>query len=50
MIRSKVDWIFDGEKSRQLFCNLERNNYTTKTIFSLINDDGIEISNQTDIL
>jgi hypothetical protein len=50
MIRSKVDWNIDGGKPSKLFCNLEKNNYTTKTILSVINDDGTEISNQNDIL
>jgi hypothetical protein len=43
MIRLIVDWIIDGEKPSKLFCNLEKNNYITKTIFRVINDDGTEI-------
>jgi hypothetical protein len=50
MIRSRVDWIQHGEKPSKQVCNLEKHNYTTKTINSLIQDDGTVLDKQKDIL
>ena len=50
IIRSRAEWIQFGEKPSKLFCNLEKYNYTTKTITSLTTDDGLILDKQVDIL
>lgn len=50
MIRSKAKWIDEGEKPTEYFCNLEKRNYTNKTIQRVEKEDGKVITDQDDIL
>ena len=49
-IRSRVNWLRNGEKPSKLFCNLEKHNYTDKTVRRLRNQEGINIFDQKLIL
>ena len=49
-IRSRSQWLHDGEKPTKFFCNLENKHYVEKTIKKLILPDGTEINEQKDIL
>ena len=48
--RSRAQWIEQGEKPTKYFCNLEKRNFTNKTIVRLLDNNGEEIINQCDIL
>ncbi len=50
IIRCKIRWYEEGEKSSQYFLNLEKINFNSKTIKRLINGDGREITDQKHIL
>ena len=50
MIRSKAQYIDQGEKPTKYFCGLEKHNYTSKIIGQIEKEDGSIIVNQTDIL
>jgi hypothetical protein len=50
MIRSRADLIDCDEKCSKYFLNLEKRNYKTKYIKSLLNADGKEITEPNDIL
>ena len=45
-IRSRANWLKDGEKASKFFCNVEKHNYTEKTIKKLKDNDGNNIYNQ----
>ena len=49
-IRSRANWIENGEKPTKYFCNLEKRNYINKNITKIIRNDGIEIIDQKEIL
>ena len=49
-IKSRANWLEDGEKASKFFCNLEKHNYTEKTIKKLKDNDGNNIYNQKSIL
>ena len=49
-IRSRVNWLKDGENASKFFCNLEKYNYTEKTIKRLKDHEGNNIYNQKSIL
>lgn len=49
-VRSRTQWIEDGEKPTNYFCHLENRNYINKTIPKLIDDEGNCISDQKNIL
>jgi hypothetical protein len=49
-MRTKAKWNVEGERSSKYFCNLEKKHLTEKAIPKLILDNGIEITNQDDIL
>ena len=49
-VRSRLKWLSDGEKPTKFFCNLEKRNYTEKTIRKLELSDGTIIVDQTKIL
>ena len=49
-IRSRAQFIEEGEKPSKFFCNLEKNNFTSKIIPKLEMPDGSIISNQKEIL
>ena len=50
LLRSKAQWIEEGEKNTKYFINLEKRNYDRKYIKTLITDNGKEITNQKDIV
>ena len=50
LIRTKARWIEDGEKPSKYFCNLEKRNYVNKTVTRIVDDNGIEITDQKTIL
>ena len=49
-IRSKMQWIEEGEKPSKYFINLETKNFVNKTIPKLVNNEGVVIDNQKQIL
>ena len=49
-IRSRENWLKDGEKASKFFCNLEKHNYTEKSIKKLKDNDENNIYNQKSIL
>lgn len=49
-IRSKANWIDQGEKPTKYFANLESRNYINKQILVIEKDDGSIIRNQQEIL
>ena len=50
MIRSKAQWIKEGEKTSKYFCQLENKNFISKTMARLISNDKREVDNQIYIL
>ena len=50
LIRSGANIIENGEKPTKFFCNLETNNYTSKTINFLEQENGVLITNQEETL
>ena len=50
IIRSKANWIENGEKPTKYFCNLEKRNFTTKIIPQIETDSGDIIIDQEKIL
>ena len=48
IIRSRADGTQNGEKPSKRFCNLEKYNYTTKTVTSLTVDGGLVLDRQVD--
>lgn len=50
MIRSRVNWIQNGEKGSRFFCNLEKRNFVDKSMGFLENENGDIISEQKNIL
>ena len=50
ILRSKMIWIKHGEKPTKYFFNMERRNYTKKTITELTVAERTTISNDDDIL
>ena len=46
MIRSRVQWIIEGEKPTNFFCGLENKNYIDKTIKKLVDIDQNIITDQ----
>ena len=49
-IRSRAQWLMEGEKPSSFFCNLERRNFVEKTIKKLQDKEGHYITAQGDIL
>ena len=49
-IRSRIRWLKEGEKPTKYFCNLEKFNYTQKTIKRLQKENGNIIFDQKTIL
>ena len=49
-IRSKINWIENGEKNTQFFLGLEQSRAKRKLITHIKREDGSIISNQTDVL
>ena len=50
MLRSKVRWFAEGEKNTKYFLALERAAHNFKTCQSLIQDNGVLVENQEDII
>ena len=50
ILRSKANWIENGEKSSKYFSSLEKRNYINKTVSEIINNDGKKIVEQKEIL
>ena len=49
-VRSRVRWISEGEKTTMYFCNLEKRNFVSKCMNSLVENSGIKITDQDEIL
>ena len=49
LIRSRARWIEKGEKPSQYFCSLENRNFVSKSMNSLISQNGEEISESEQI-
>ena len=50
MVRSRVDYLNESEKPTKYFCQLEKNNYQTKTIKRLQISNGDILQDQHRIL
>ena len=50
MIRSRAQWLSEGENPSKYFCSLEKFYYTEKTVKSVVDDDGNIITSQKEIL
>ena len=50
LVRSRANWINEGEKPTHYFCNLENRHFINKTVSFLERSNGEVIENQTDIL
>ncbi|GFR98186.1 Pol-like protein [Elysia marginata] len=50
LIRSRARWIGDGEKMSQYFLNLEKRHFASKTMTSLIKEDGTEIIDNDEMI
>ena len=49
LIRSRTQWLSQGEKPTKYFCSLEHHNYTEKNVKKVIKKDRTEVSNQKHI-
>ena len=49
-VRSRVNWIHEGEKPTRYFCNLENRNFVNKTVSFLEKPTGEILEDQTEIL
>ena len=50
LIRSRTQWLSQGEKPTKYFCSLEHHNYTEKTVKKVIKKYRTGVSDQKDIL
>ena len=50
IIRSKARWYNEGEKNNKYFLNLENRHCIRKTIMQIKTKDGVNITNDSDIL
>ena len=50
MIRSRIQWLSEGEKPSKFFCNLESKNFLEKTIKKVKNEHGHYLTEQAEIL
>ena len=50
LIRSRTQWLSQGEKPTKYFCSLKHHNYTEKTVKKVIKKDRTEVSDQKHIL
>ena len=50
ILRSKAQWVEEGQKKTKYFLNLEKRNYNKKTYKKWIDDKGKEIIDQKEIL
>lgn len=49
-VRSRTQWIEEGERPTIFFCNLETQNFVNKTIKKLVTDENTVVENQKEIL
>ena len=49
-MRSRAKWIGSVENNSKFFCNFENSNFVSKCMTKLINNDGNQITDQTDIV
>ena len=49
-VRSKLQWLKEGEKPTKYFCNLENKNFIEKTVKKLQNEKGQFLTEQKEIL
>ena len=49
-VRSRAQWLHEGEKPTKFFCSLEKGNYINKTLKCLRKNDGTYINDQKEIL
>ena len=49
-IRARAKWIEEGEKNSNFFCNLESQNFVSKSMTKLITNNGNHITDQTGII
>ena len=50
MIRSRIEWLHEGEKPSKYFSNLEKRNYFEKTVKRVQDKNGQFTTEQKDIL
>ena len=50
MIRSRAQWLSEGEKPSKYFCSLEKFYYTEETVKKIMTEDGHIITGQKEIL
>ena len=50
MIRSRAQWLSEGEKPSKYFCSLEKHYYTEKTVKKIVTEEGKILTDQTKIL
>ena len=50
MVRSRLQWLKEGEKPTKFFCNLENRHFVEKTMKKVKLSDGTEILDQKDVL
>lgn len=50
IIRSKAQWSQEGEKCTKYFMNLEKRNVNKKVITSLLNSEGVNVTNDDDLI
>ena len=50
LVRSRAQWVDEGEKSTKYFCGLESKNYTSKIIPKVEKDNGEIVTDQKEIL
>jgi hypothetical protein len=49
-MRSRIQWIEEGEKPTHFICNLENKNFVSKTIKKLVIDEMVVVDDQKEIL
>ena len=49
-VRSRVQWLHEGERPTKYFCSLEQHNYLNKTIKKVKKKDSTLITDQGQIL
>ena len=50
IIRSKAQWVEEGERCTKYFMNLEKRNIVRKSIVNLIDNTGNNVTNQEDVI